>query len=120
MPIAPRRWAGCAWNVPRDASRLLLGPVLRRFTEAYPDLQLELSVEDRMVDIVADGYDAGIRYGGTVPQDMVAVPLTGELRWVVAASPDYLARHGVPQRPDDLLQHAQHPHAAPGDNSFYK
>ncbi|MBF3345116.1 LysR family transcriptional regulator, partial [Pseudomonas aeruginosa] len=77
-------------NVPRDASRLLLGPVLRRFTEAYPDLQLELSVEDRMVDIVADGYDAGIRYGGTVPQDMVAVPLTGELRWVVAASPDYL------------------------------
>ncbi|MDO2281037.1 LysR substrate-binding domain-containing protein, partial [Escherichia coli] len=62
-------------NVPRDASRLLLGPVLRRFTEAYPDLQLELSVEDRMVDIVADGYDAGIRYGGTVPQDMVAVPL---------------------------------------------
>ena len=68
-------------NVPRDASRLLLGPVLRRFTEAYPDLQLELSVEDRMVDIVADGYDAGIRYGGTVPQDMVAVPLTGELRW---------------------------------------
>ncbi|HBP6801995.1 LysR family transcriptional regulator [Pseudomonas aeruginosa] len=69
-------------NVPRDASRLLLGPVLRRFTEAYPDLQLELSVEDRMVDIVADGYDAGIRYGGTVPQDMVAVPLTGELRWV--------------------------------------
>ncbi|EIU6909022.1 TPA: LysR family transcriptional regulator, partial [Pseudomonas aeruginosa] len=106
-------------NVPRDASRLLLGPVLRRFTEAYPDLQLELSVEDRMVDIVADGYDAGIRYGGTVPQDMVAVPLTGELRWVVAASPDYLARHGVPQRPDDLLRHACI-RMRLGDNSFYK
>lgn len=105
-------------NVPRDASRLLLGPVLRRFTEAYPDLQLELSVEDRMVDIVADGYDAGIRYGGTVPQDMVAVPLTGELRWVVAASPDYLARHGVPQRPDDLLRHACI-RMRLGDNSFY-
>lgn len=105
-------------NVPRDASRLLLGPVLRRFTEAYPDLQLELSVEDRMVDIVADGYDAGIRYGGTVPQDMVAVPLTGELRWVVAASPDYLARHGVPQRPDDLLRHVCI-RMRLGDNSFY-
>lgn len=90
-----------------------------RTTEAYPDLQLELSVEDRMVDIVADGYDAGIRYGGTVPQDMVAVPLTGELRWVVAASPDYLARHGVPQRPDDLLRHACI-RMRLGDNSFYK
>lgn len=98
-------------NVPRDASRLLLGPVLRRFTEAYPDLQLELSVEDRMVDIVADGYDAGIRYGGTVPQDMVAVPLTGELRWVVAASPDYLARHGVPQRAGRPVAARLHPHA---------
>ncbi|MGC3218424.1 LysR substrate-binding domain-containing protein, partial [Pseudomonas aeruginosa] len=65
---------------------------------------LELSVEDGLVDFVADGYDAGIRYGGTVRLDMVAVPLTGELRWVVAASPVYLAGDGVAQRPDDLLR----------------
>jgi len=106
-------------NVPRDASRLLLSPVLRRFTDAYPDLKLEVSIEDRMVDIVADGYDAGMRYGPTVPQDMVAVPLTGELRWIVVGSDDYLARRGVPRMPDDLLGHAC-VRMRLGDDSFYK
>ena len=106
-------------NVPRDAARLLIGPILPRFFESYPDVQLEITVEDRMVDIVADGYDAGIRYGGTVPQDMVAVPLTGPLRWVVVGSPDYLSRHGRPSQPSDLLRHAC-VRMRIGDNSIYK
>ena len=106
-------------NVPRDAARLLIGPVLPRFMEDYPDIQLEITAEDRPVDIVADGYDAGIRYGGTVPQDMVAVPLTEQLRWVVAGSPDYFARHGRPQLPQDLLRQ-RCVRMRLGDNSLYK
>ncbi|WP_349617177.1 LysR family transcriptional regulator [Azotobacter salinestris] len=106
-------------NVPRDASRLLLGPVLPGFFARYPELQLEVAVEDRMVDIVADGFDAGIRYGGTVPRDMIAMPLTGELRWIVVASPDYLSRHGRPQVPEDLLRH-QCMRIRLGDNTPYK
>ncbi|OHC12976.1 MAG: LysR family transcriptional regulator [Pseudomonadales bacterium GWC1_66_9] len=106
-------------NVPRDASRLLLGPVLPGFFARYPDLQLEVAVENRMVDIVADGFDAGIRFGGTVPRDMIAMPLTGELRWIVVAAPDYLRRHGRPQAPGDLLQHPCM-RIRLGDNSPYK
>ncbi|GAB5336900.1 LysR family transcriptional regulator [Pseudomonas fluorescens] len=93
-------------NVPRDAAALLLAPILGEFTNAYPQLRLDVIVEDAMIDIVAEGYDAGIRYGATVPQDMVAVPLTGTLRWIMVASPAYLARCGIPQAPQDLLQHS--------------
>ena len=92
-------------SVPRDAARLLVTPTLPRLLAAYPQLQLDISVEDRPVDIVADGLDAGIRYGDTVPQDMVALPLTDELRWIVVGAPAYLARHGRPQQPDDLANH---------------
>lgn len=106
-------------NVPRDAARLLLRPVLKRFCQSYPDIQLEITVEDRLLDIVADGFDAGIRYGSTVPQDMVAVPLTEELRWIVVAAPEYLARHGTPQHPADLLRH-RCIRMRLGDNTHYK
>lgn len=106
-------------NVPRDAARLLLRPVLKRFCESYPDIQLEITVEDRLLDIVADGFDAGIRYGSTVPQDMVAVPLTDELFWIVVAAPEYLAHHGTPQHPDDLLHH-RCIRMRLGDNTHYK
>jgi len=106
-------------NVPRDAARLLVNPILPGFFAAYPELALELTVEDRMVDIVAEGYDAGIRYGDTVPGDMIAVPLTGPLRWVVVGAPAYLARRGRPARPDDLLRH-DCVRMRLGDNSVYK
>jgi DNA-binding transcriptional LysR family regulator len=106
-------------NVPRDAARLLLAPVLERFVASYPQTQLDITVDDRFVDIVADGYDAGIRYGGRVPKDMVAMPLTGPLRWVVVGSPEYLGRHGRPKLPKDLLQHACM-RMRIGDNSVYK
>ncbi|WP_133862020.1 MULTISPECIES: LysR family transcriptional regulator [Pseudomonas] len=92
-------------SVPRDAARLLVTPTLPRLLAAYPQLQLDISVEDRPVDIVADGLDAGIRYGDTVPQDMVALPLTDELRWIVVGAPAYLDRHGRPQQPEELAEH---------------
>jgi len=93
-------------NVPRDAAVLLVSPILGEFTRAYPQLRLDVMIDDRMLDIVAEGYDAGIRYGATVPQDMVAVPLTGELRWIMVASPAYLKQAGTPSVPKDLLAHS--------------
>ncbi|KPA99769.1 LysR family transcriptional regulator [Pseudomonas asplenii] len=90
-------------NMPQDASLLLARPVLAKFTSEFPQIDLEVSVEDRFVDIVAEGYDAGIRYGERVPKDMIAVPLTPILKWVVVASPTFLKRHGRPSTPQQLL-----------------
>ncbi len=92
-------------NVPTDAAFLLLAPVLPVFMERYPEIELDLAVSNRFTDIIDDGFDAGIRYGGTVPEDMVAQRLSADFRWVVAATPDYLARFGRPAHPDDLLHH---------------
>ena len=85
-------------NVFADAAHLMIAPALPEFARLCPHVKLTVVVEDRPIDIVAGGYDAGIRYGDYVPEDMIAVPLSGPQRWVVAGSPDYLARHGVPQQ----------------------
>jgi DNA-binding transcriptional LysR family regulator len=92
-------------NVLEHAATLLLAPVLPVFVERYPDIKLDISVSNLMVDVVAAGADAGIRYGGTVPEDMIAQRLSSDIRWVVVGAPEYLARFGVPQHPRDLLQH---------------
>jgi len=63
-------------------------------------------VEDNPIDLVGEGFDAGIRYGDKVPASMIAVPLTPCLRWVIVGSPDYLREHRHPQRPSDLRRHA--------------
>ncbi|WGF87080.1 LysR family transcriptional regulator [Marinivivus vitaminiproducens] len=93
-------------NVPKDAQRLLIGPVLPDFVRRYPQVHLDVTVDDRPVDIVAQGFDAGIRYGGAVPRDMIAVPLTPPLRWVVIGAPAYLERRGRPRTPEELHLHA--------------
>jgi DNA-binding transcriptional LysR family regulator len=92
-------------NVAADAATLLLGPVLAVFTDRYPDIEIDVVASNRMVDVVGDGFDAGIRYGGTVPEDMIAQRLSADLRWVVAGSPAYLERFGTPQHPEELLHH---------------
>lgn len=92
-------------NVIGDAAVLLLAPVLPAFADRYPDIELDIVASDRLVDIVGEGFDAGIRHGGTVPEDMVAQRLSGDLHWAVAAAPAYLERFGVPERPDDLQRH---------------
>ncbi|WP_199749757.1 LysR family transcriptional regulator [Corallococcus exiguus] len=88
-----------------DAARLLISPKLPGFVARYPDVDVEIAVEDRMVDMVAEGFDAGIRYGGTVPEGMIAAKLTKQLEWVVVGSPSYLDAHGRPKVPGDLLRH---------------
>lgn len=92
-------------NLPRPAYSGLLQPVLPAFHAAYPDIELELCFDDGFSDIVEPGFDAGIRLGESVVQDMVSVPLSREERIVIVATPDYLARRGVPLSVEDLHAH---------------
>jgi DNA-binding transcriptional LysR family regulator len=89
----------------RDAVYLLIAPKLPAFLREYPDIDVEVVVDDRFVNMVGEGFDAGVRYGGTVPEDMVAVPLSPPLPWVVVGAPGYFATMGRPQRPEDLTHH---------------
>ncbi|RKD87372.1 LysR family transcriptional regulator [Kushneria marisflavi] len=87
------------------AERFLSGPLIATFIEQHPHIMLDVTVTDETFDIVAGGFDAGIRLGEVIDQDMIAMPLTGEQRQVAVATPDYLARCGVPQHPRDLAAH---------------
>jgi DNA-binding transcriptional LysR family regulator len=92
-------------NVLEHASSLLLGPVMPIFVERYPDIEVEVTVANQLVDVTARGADAGIRYGGTVPEDMIAQALSSNIRWVVVGAPAYLSRFGMPEHPYDLRDH---------------
>lgn len=93
-------------NAPEHAACLLLAPILPEFVKRYPGIEIEIDVNNHLVDVINEGFDAGIRYGGTVPEDMIAQRLSDDIRWVVAASPAYLAEHGVPEHPNDLPAHS--------------
>ncbi|HEX4571448.1 MAG TPA: LysR family transcriptional regulator [Dongiaceae bacterium] len=93
-------------NVPRSAALLLLAPVMTRFIKAYPQMRLEITAEDRLVDIVASGYDAGVRFGESVERDMVAVRIGPDLHMAVVGAPAYFRRHPKPSKPRDLHGHA--------------
>ncbi len=106
-------------SVPTDAADHLVAPVLSTFVERYPDVELEVSVSNRMIDVIEGGYDAGIRYGGTVPEDMIAQRLSADIRWIVIAAPSYLERFGTPAHPNDLLSH-RCVRIRTGDSSLYR
>jgi DNA-binding transcriptional LysR family regulator len=94
-------------NVPVSAARLVLPRIVPPFLAAYPDIRLEIVTDESFVDILAAGCDAGIRYDERLEQDMIAVPIGPRIqRAATAASPAYLDRHGRPQHPRDLLDHA--------------
>lgn len=92
-------------NVLKDAAVLLLRQAIPVFQQRFPNVELEVAVDDQFVDVIAEGFDAGIRYSGTIPEDMIAIPLTPALKWVAVASPDYLRDHGRPTIPEDLHSH---------------
>jgi DNA-binding transcriptional LysR family regulator len=92
-------------NILEDAVPLLLDPVMPIFVERYPEVEVDVSVSNRLIDVIGSGFDAGIRYGGTVPEDMIVQRLSQDFRWVAAASPDYLERFGTPSTPHDLHEH---------------
>ncbi|HTN29444.1 MAG TPA: LysR family transcriptional regulator [Pseudomonas sp.] len=87
------------------AERFLSGPLIASFAEAYPGVTLDITVTDDEADIVGAGFDAGVRLGEVIEQDMVAIPITGPQRQVVVATPDYLTRHGTPMHPRELVAH---------------
>ena len=87
------------------AARTVLAPVLPRFLREHPDISVEVIVEDRLVDLVAGGFDAGIRLGETVDLDMVAVPVGHELRTLVVGTPEYFEARALPAVPADLEGH---------------
>jgi len=92
-------------NAGESAARLLLHEVLPVFLARYPNVDVDLVSEGRLVDIVAEGFDAGVRLGESVPRDMIAVRLGPTVRFVAIASPAYLHRHGAPLTPQDLYSH---------------
>lgn len=92
-------------NAARAAVPTQLSPRLAAFLRDNPDVRVELTENDGLVDIVAGGFDAGVRLHEFVPEDMVAVPLGPALRGMIVASPGYLAQHGTPLHPRELLAH---------------
>jgi DNA-binding transcriptional LysR family regulator len=104
----------------RTAADLYVRPILRSFHEMYPDVVLDITVDDEVVDLVAGRFDAAIRIGEVIEKDMVAVRLGPDLRQVAVASPDYLARRGSPQHPRDLLSHQCIGWRWPGHERPYK
>jgi DNA-binding transcriptional LysR family regulator len=94
-------------NVPTIVSRAILPAIVTPFLAAHPGITLELIAEDSFIDVLAAGYDAGIRYDERLERDMIAIPIGPRTqRFATAASPAYLQRHGQPKHPNDLLNHA--------------
>jgi DNA-binding transcriptional LysR family regulator len=93
-------------NASEPAARLLMQSIVPAFLARYPDMSVDLVTEGRLVDIVAGGFDAGVRLGEALPQDMIAVRFGGPVRFLAVASPAYLAEHKAPLAPDDLKDHA--------------
>ncbi len=92
-------------NSSRIATRLLLDPYLGEFLKRYPRLKVELTMNDGLSNIIAEGADAGIRLGESLDEHMVAVPVSPPIEMAIVGSPDYLDRLGAPETPEDLMQH---------------
>lgn len=94
-------------NVPANVARTVLPGIVPAFLQAYPEIRLEVTVEDGFVDVLAAGADAGIRYGERLEQDMIALPIGPRTqRFITVAAPAYLAARGTPMHPRELLDHA--------------
>ena len=94
-------------NVPAGVARIVLPPIIAGFLQSYPDIRVEVVVEDSFVDVLAAGADAGIRYDERLERDMIAIPIGPRTqRFATAAAPAYLEARGRPQHPQDLLSHS--------------
>ncbi|WP_043284280.1 LysR family transcriptional regulator [Paraburkholderia oxyphila] len=93
-------------SVPRAIVPILLEPLIASFCKAYPEVEVEIAASKELVDLAAEGFDAGIRLGQFVEADMIAVPMTPPFHLVVVGSPAYMAERGRPTHPDDLREHA--------------
>lgn len=107
-------------NVSRVAAITYLAPILGGFLRAFPDIRVDVVTDDRLIDIVAERFDAGIRLGERLHRDMIAVKLSGDLEMKVVATPGYLAHAGRPERPQDLSRHRCLTYRRPTDGSIYR
>jgi DNA-binding transcriptional LysR family regulator len=92
-------------NLPSVAAHMVVAPRLGAFMAAYPDIRLDLAVDNDITDVVADGFDAGVRIGNQISRDMIAVPLGPSLRIAIVASPGYFKLNPFPETPQDLAGH---------------
>ncbi len=92
-------------NLPSIAARIAIMPRLQQFRLAYPEVRLDLVIDNDITDVVAQGFDAGVRIGGQISRDMVAVRITNDLRMAVVGAPSYFADRQRPQVPADLKDH---------------
>ena len=107
-------------NLPKLAAQMLLASDFGRFAAAYPEVRLELTVDDDLTDIVAAGFDAGVRPGERLQRDMIAVRITSDLRTAIVGSPDYFASNAAPIRPEDLQNHACINYRWRGSGALYR
>jgi len=104
----------------KSAARMVIAPILPRFVRSYPDIVVETLIEPALTDIVARRFDAGIRLGESLEKDVVAVPVTGQLRAAVVAAPQYFAKNPKPVTPHDLRKHRCINFRLPAAGTIYK
>lgn len=105
-------------NAPRLGATILVRDILPVMAERFPDVVVDLVVEGKLVDIVAAGFDAGVRLVDSIPKDMIAVPFGASVSFVCVASPAYLERFGEPGTPDELTRHRCIGHRVPGGKLY--
>ncbi|MDR6432751.1 LysR family transcriptional regulator [Brucella pseudogrignonensis] len=92
-------------TMPHIAAQFVIAPQLHAFAEVYPDITLDLTIESALTDIVAEGFDAGMRLGESLEADMICARLTGDLRAAIVGAPSYFETKAIPEHPHDLMQH---------------
>ena len=107
-------------TVPRGGATTVLAPCFAAFNQTYPDVTLEAVVDDRFVDIIKEGFDADIRLGESLEQDMDSVRVSADLSAAAVASPAYFVRHPPPQTPHDLRAHRCINRRLPGSGALYR
>lgn len=107
-------------SVPRIALDLVIIPLLPRFRREFPDIRVEIDVQDASIDLGSSGMDAGIRIGRFIELDMVAVRLTSDFKWRILGAPGYFTERGRPQRPKDLLDHDCIGYRFPAAKNLYR
>jgi DNA-binding transcriptional LysR family regulator len=106
-------------NLKERAAHEIFRPIVTKFLRRYPDMNVELILEGRHIDIVAEGFDAGIRLAEAVPQDMVAIPCGPDSRFIVVGSPAYFDGASLPRSPSDLLKHECIRRRMPGGRLYH-
>lgn len=105
-------------NAPRQALRQSLIPLITSFSAEHPDIRFEVSANDHMIDVISEGFDAGVRFGEFIAEDMISIPIGPRVRDAVVATPDYFEARPKPRHPRDLKQHRLISYRYPSGKSF--